>query len=81
MMLANLTGRRCLCVHTYFDRLKFLNSQFSPMKQTTSRSDRNANVDIVTIVPEYRGFDYIVVGDSILIVDPVTLEIVAVIPA
>jgi hypothetical protein len=37
--------------------------------------------DIVTIVPEYRGFDYIVVGDSILIVDPVTLEIVAVIPA
>lgn len=37
--------------------------------------------DIVTIVPEYRGFDYIVVGDSILIVDPATLEIVAVIPA
>jgi hypothetical protein len=44
MMLANSTGRRCLCVHTYFDRLKFLNSEFSPMKQTTSRSDRNANV-------------------------------------
>jgi len=37
--------------------------------------------DIVTIVPEYRGFDYIVVGDNILIVDPVTLEIVAIIPA
>jgi hypothetical protein len=37
--------------------------------------------DIVSIVPEYRGFDYIVVGDNILIVDPVTLEIVAVIPA
>jgi Protein of unknown function (DUF1236) len=37
--------------------------------------------DIVSIVPEYRGFDYILVGDSILIVDPVTLEIVAVIPA
>lgn len=37
--------------------------------------------DIVTIVPEYRGFDYIVVGDNILIVDPVALEIVAVIPA
>ncbi|MFY9841300.1 MAG: DUF1236 domain-containing protein [Xanthobacteraceae bacterium] len=37
--------------------------------------------DIVTIVPEYRGFDYILVGDNILIVDPVTLEIVAVIPA
>jgi hypothetical protein len=37
--------------------------------------------DIVTIVPEYRGFDYVLVGDSILIIDPVTLEIVAVIPA
>jgi Protein of unknown function (DUF1236) len=37
--------------------------------------------DIVTIVPEYRGFDYIVVGDSFLIVDRATLEIVAVIPA
>jgi Protein of unknown function (DUF1236) len=37
--------------------------------------------DIVSIVPEYRGFDYVMVGDSILIVDPVTLEIVAVIPA
>jgi Protein of unknown function (DUF1236) len=37
--------------------------------------------EIVTIVPEYRGFDYVLVGDSILIVDPATLEIVAVIPA
>ena len=37
--------------------------------------------DIVSVVPEYRGFDYVLVGDSILIVDPVTLEIVAVIPA
>ena len=37
--------------------------------------------DIVSIVPEYRGFDYVLVGDSILIIDPVTLEIVAVIPA
>ena len=37
--------------------------------------------DIVSIVPEYRRFDYILVGDNILIVDPLTLEIVAVIPA
>ena len=37
--------------------------------------------EIVTIVPEYRGFDYVLVGDSILIVDPASLEIVAVIPA
>jgi hypothetical protein len=37
--------------------------------------------DIVSIVPEYRGFDYVLVGDSILIIDPATLEIVAVIPA
>jgi hypothetical protein len=38
-------------------------------------------VDIVTIVPEYRGYDYIVVGDQILIIDPQTLEIVDIIPA
>jgi hypothetical protein len=37
--------------------------------------------DIVTIVPEYRGFDYVLVGDEILIIDPHTMEIVAVIPA
>jgi hypothetical protein len=37
--------------------------------------------DIVAIVPQYEGFDYIVVGDEILIVDPDTMEIVAVIPA
>ncbi len=37
--------------------------------------------DIVAVVPEYRGFDYVVVGDDVLIVNPDTLRIVAVIPA
>jgi Protein of unknown function (DUF1236) len=37
--------------------------------------------EIVTIVPEYRGFDYIVVGDQLLIIDPNTLQIVAILPA
>jgi Protein of unknown function (DUF1236) len=36
---------------------------------------------IVEIVPEYRGYDYIVVGDELVIIDPETLEIVAVLPA
>jgi hypothetical protein len=35
--------------------------------------------DVVEIVPQYRGFDYVVVGEQILIVDPASLEIVAVI--
>jgi hypothetical protein len=35
--------------------------------------------DIVELVPQYEGFDYIVVGDQILIVDPDSLEIVAII--
>jgi hypothetical protein len=35
----------------------------------------------VTIVPEYRGFEYVVVGDQLLIIDPNTLEIVAILPA
>jgi hypothetical protein len=37
-------------------------------------------VDVVTIVPEYRGFDYIIVGDQLLIIDPNTLEIVDILP-
>lgn len=37
--------------------------------------------DIVQVVPEYRGYDYVLVRDEILIIDPQTLEIVAVIPA
>jgi hypothetical protein len=37
--------------------------------------------EIVQIVPQYRGFDYFLVEDEIVIVDPHTLEIVAVIPA
>jgi hypothetical protein len=35
--------------------------------------------DIVAIVPEYRGFRYILVGDEIVIIDPVTWEVVTVI--
>jgi hypothetical protein len=36
--------------------------------------------DVVTIVPEYRGYKYIIVRDELVILDPDTLEIVAVIP-
>jgi hypothetical protein len=36
---------------------------------------------IVAVVPAYRGFLYIVVGDDLLIIHPRTYEIVAVIPA
>jgi Protein of unknown function (DUF1236) len=36
---------------------------------------------IIEYAPEYRGYAYILVGDDILIVDPRTLRIVAVIPA
>jgi hypothetical protein len=35
--------------------------------------------DVVQIVPQYEGYDYIVVHDQILIVDPDDMEIVAVI--
>jgi hypothetical protein len=37
--------------------------------------------EVVTIVPEYRGFEYVVVGDQLLIIDPNTFEIVAILPA
>jgi hypothetical protein len=35
--------------------------------------------EIVTVVPQYRGFKYIIVGDELLIIDRDTLEIVAVV--
>jgi hypothetical protein len=38
-------------------------------------------VSIVEYAPQYRGYEYILVGDEILIVDPSTLRIVAVIDA
>jgi hypothetical protein len=37
--------------------------------------------EVVTIVPEYRGFDYVIVGEQLLIIDPHSLEIVAILPA
>jgi hypothetical protein len=37
--------------------------------------------DVVEIVPQYEGYDYIVIGEQVLIVDPDTMEIVAVIEA
>lgn len=37
--------------------------------------------DVVQVVPEYEGFDYVVVGDQLLVIDPDTMEIVAVLPA
>jgi Protein of unknown function (DUF1236) len=37
--------------------------------------------EIVRIVPQFRGYEYFLVGDEIVIVDPRTLEIVAIIPA
>jgi hypothetical protein len=37
--------------------------------------------EVIEIVPQYEGYDYIIVGDNILIVDPATMEIVAVLPA
>ena len=51
-----------------------------------TRIPRNVHVvvlpeEIVRIVPEYRGYEYFLVGDEIVIVDPRTLEIVAIIPA
>lgn len=36
--------------------------------------------DFAEYAPEYEGYKYIVVGDELLIIDPVTWEIVAIIP-
>jgi hypothetical protein len=38
-------------------------------------------VEVIAIYPEWRGYDYILVGDQILVVDPRSHEIVAVLEA
>jgi hypothetical protein len=37
--------------------------------------------DVIRVVPEYRGFDYVLVRDQLLIIDPDTMKIVAILPA
>jgi hypothetical protein len=37
--------------------------------------------EVVRIVPEYRGYEYVLIGDQLLIIDPDTMEIVAILPA
>ena len=37
--------------------------------------------EVVTIYPEWRGYEFILVGDQVVVVDPQTFEIVAVIEA
>jgi hypothetical protein len=37
--------------------------------------------EIVTIYPEWRGYEFFLVRDEIVVVDPRTLEIVDVLPA
>jgi hypothetical protein len=37
--------------------------------------------EVVEVVPQFRGYDYIIVGDNILIIDPDSLEIVDIIAA
>lgn len=38
-------------------------------------------IAVVEIVPQYRGYDYVLVGNRILVVDPRTHEIVAILDA
>jgi hypothetical protein len=37
--------------------------------------------EVVTIYPEWRGYEFILVRDQILVIDPATLQIVAILPA
>jgi hypothetical protein len=38
-------------------------------------------VDVVTVYPEWRGYDYILVGDEVVVINPRTHEIVAILEA
>jgi Protein of unknown function (DUF1236) len=36
--------------------------------------------DVIEVVPEYRGFEYVIVGEQLLIIDPNTMMIVDILP-
>jgi hypothetical protein len=38
-------------------------------------------VEVIAVYPEWRGYDYILVGDQIVVIDPRTHEIVAIVEA
>jgi hypothetical protein len=38
-------------------------------------------IEVVDVYPEWRGYDYILIGDEILVIDPRTHEIVAILDA
>jgi hypothetical protein len=38
-------------------------------------------VEVIVVYPEWRGYDYILVGNEILVIDPRTHEIVAILEA
>jgi hypothetical protein len=74
--------RSKLSSHSSGARLKRSDVHFSLSVGT--RVPRSVHVldlpsDIVEIVPAYRGYKYVLVGDEIVIIDPATFEIVAVI--
>ena len=37
--------------------------------------------EVVTIYPEWRGYEFILVGDQVVVIDPQSFEIVAVLDA
>jgi hypothetical protein len=38
-------------------------------------------VEVINIYPEWRGYDYVLVGDEIVVIDPRSHEIVAILEA
>jgi hypothetical protein len=38
-------------------------------------------VEVIAVYPDWRGYDYILVGDQIVIINPRTHEIVAIVEA
>jgi hypothetical protein len=60
------------------------NANFSVAVGTAVPHDVHVAVlppDVVRVVPQYKGFEYIVVRDQLLIIDPDTMKIVAILPA
>ena len=83
---ANLSSEQRTKISAVFKQHRVTPAHLNVSIQVGTRVPGNVHFypipqDVVVIYPEWRGYDYILVGDQILVIDPGSHEIVAILDA
>jgi hypothetical protein len=83
---ANLSSEQRTKISAVFKRHRVTPAHLNVSVQVGTRVPDSVHFypipqDVVVIYPEWRGYDYILVGDQILVIDPGSHEIVAILDA